>query len=223
MNTLLSIATSSVGKKFVMGLTGLCLCVYLVVHIGGNLLLFKQDGGTAFDTYAEILPSLWFIIVIEYLLFAIFILHIFMGTLLWFYNKRSRPQNYLANEKGENSTWTSRSMFLTGSIIFIFLVVHMNQFWAPSRFSNEEHFSMYQTVTAVFSSPTYVLFYVIAMGLLAFHLRHGFQSAFQTFGLRNQKYVPIIEAVAVIFWLVIPAGFAAMPIYFFYITCPWFQ
>jgi len=213
MDTLVKIYRSSIGKKLVVGLTGLCLCVYLVVHVGGNLLLFKQDGGAAFNTYAEVLPSLPIIVIIEYILFAIFIAHIFTGTFVWIQNKRARPQKYEENKARENSSLASRTMFVTGSVVFIFLIIHMRSFWFPSRFM-ADHPAMYTMVKTAFSSPVYGGFYVVAMMLLGFHLRHGFQSALQTFGLKNLKYTPLIELAGALFWLVIPALFAAMPIYF---------
>jgi succinate dehydrogenase / fumarate reductase cytochrome b subunit len=223
MGILTGLYRSSIGKKFIAGLTGICLCIYLIVHLGGNLLLFKCDGGAAFNQYAELLPSLLIIRIIEWVLFAIFVLHIFTGTYLWVLNKRARPEKYLVTEPAASSSLFSRTMFLSGSIVFIFLVVHMRQFWAPSRFFPEENPSMYALVTAAFSSPVYSFFYVVAMVLLAFHLRHGFQSAFQTFGLRNHKYTPLIDWIGVVFWLLIPAGFAAMPVYLFFRSCPWFH
>jgi succinate dehydrogenase / fumarate reductase cytochrome b subunit len=91
----------------------------------------------------------------------------------------------------------------------------MRMFWFTSRFQAGEHFSMYQLVKTSFANPYYTFFYVFAMILLGFHLRHGFQSAFQTFGIKHQKWAPLIELVGVIFWLLIPIGFASMPIYFF--------
>src|SRR5690242_3512343 len=206
---------SSLGRKFVTGLTGLCLCIYLVVHVGGNLLLFKADGGAAFDQYAEILPSLMIIRIVEWILFAIFALHIVMGTWLWFQNRGARPERYNVKSPGSTSTLTSRTMFVTGSIVFIFLVIHMKSFWFTSRFEAGEHFSMYAAVREAFASPVYAGFYVVAMALLAFHLRHGFQSAFQTFGLKTARFAPLIEAVGIIFWLLIPLAFAAMPVFFF--------
>ncbi len=214
---------SSIGKKFIAGLTGLFLCIYLIVHLAGNLLLFKSDGGEAFNKYAELLPSLLIINIIEWVLFAIFLLHIITGTYLWVLNRRARPVKYLVTEPAASSSLFSRTMFLSGSIVFIFLVVHMKSFWYPSRFSAGEHVSMYALVTDAFSSPFYSFFYVVAMVLLAFHLRHGFQSAFQTFGLRNIKYAPLINWVGFLFWFVIPATFAAMPVWLFYQSCPWFQ
>jgi succinate dehydrogenase / fumarate reductase cytochrome b subunit len=221
MGTLIGLYRSSIGRKLIAGLTGLCLCVYLIVHAGGNLLLFKNDGGAAFDTYAEILPSLLVIAVVEYVLYAIFILHIVTGTYLWIQNRKARPEKYLKNDPSGSSSVYSRTMFLTGSIVFIFLVIHMKSFWFPSRFSHHENFSMYALVTDAFSSPVYSLFYVGAMVLVAFHLRHGFQSACQTFGLRNLKYAPLIQWAGALFWLVIPALFAAMPVVLFFRTCHW--
>lgn len=215
MNFLIELYTSTVGKKFLMALTGLFLCTYLVVHLGGNLLLFKQDGGAAFNAYAEILPNLLIIRIIEIVLFLVFLGHIFTGTILWIRNKQARPIRYEVLKANENSSLTSRTMFLTGSIVFIFLVVHMRTFWVPARFQHAEGFSMYDVVKNAFQNPWYDLFYLIALGLLAFHLHHGFQSAFQTFGIKHKKYATLIEAVAVIFWLLIPIGFASMPIYFY--------
>jgi succinate dehydrogenase / fumarate reductase cytochrome b subunit len=213
MSILIALYQSSVGKKILMAATGILLCVYLIVHLGGNLLLFKQDGGAAFNTYAEILPSLLIIRVIEWLLFAVFAAHIFLGTLLWLKNRRARPRGYRINRANANSAPVSRIMFVSGSIVFFFLVVHLRQFWAPARFG-AEHVSMYTLVRAALTDPAYGTLYLIAMGLLSFHLWHGFQSALQTFGLRNAKYRSLIDLVGALFWLVIPLGFAAMPVYF---------
>ena len=214
MGIITKIYQSSIGKKIVMSLTGLFLCIYLVVHLAGNLLLLKQDGGAAFDAYAEFLPSLLIIKIIEYVLFAVFIGHIVTSTILWIKNKRARPQQYEMNKPQENSSFFSRTTFFSGSIVFIFLVVHMRTFWVASRFQHDEYPSMYAVAKTAFASPAYSLFYVAAIILLAFHLRHGFQSAFQTLGIKHQRYARLIELVGVIFWLIIPIGFAYIPIYF---------
>jgi len=213
MSFLSGLFHSSVGKKILMGATGLMLCIYLVVHLAGNLLLFKGDGGEAFNMYAELLPSLTVIRIIEYLLFGIFIAHIVLGTIFWAYNRGKRPRKYEVNKSSENSSFFSRTMFVTGSIVFIFLVVHMSQFWGPSRFGQGE-VTMFALVKNAFTNPVYAFFYVVAMVLLAFHLRHGFESALQTFGITNRKYESLLRIFGVIFWLFIPMVFAAMPIYF---------
>ena len=215
MGFLANFYRSSIGKKILMGLTGVFLCLYLIVHLGGNLLLLRQDGGAAFDTYAEILPGLLIIRIIEIFLFAVFIGHIASGTYLWIANRRARGGvRYEVNKPQENSSLFSRTMFLTGSIVFIFLVVHMKDFWVTSRFYHEENPSMYAVAAREFSNPLYSSFYIVAIVLLAFHLRHGFQSMFQTFGLRTAKYAGLINLVGIVFWLLIPAGFAVIPIYF---------
>jgi succinate dehydrogenase / fumarate reductase cytochrome b subunit len=105
---------------------------------------------------------------------------------------------------------------LTASAAFVlfFLVIHLNSFWIPERFPIGEHISPYARVSMKLSDPVYSSFYLIALVFLVYHLKHGFQSAFQTLGLRNKKYDRLLDAAAVIFWLIIPAGFAAMPIYF---------
>lgn len=217
MNTLLNFYTSSIGKKILMALTGFLLCSFLVVHVGGNLLLFSGDGGHAFDAYAEFLPSLLVIRIVEWLFFALFLLHIFLGTILWFRNRSARPTKYEANRPKENSTLTSRIMFLTGSIVALFLVIHLTTFWVPARFGGDEPFSMFSIVKDTFSKPLHSIFYVLAVALLGFHLHHGFQSAFQTFGIKGKRYETFIEAIGVLFWFVIPLAFAAMPLYFYLI------
>jgi succinate dehydrogenase / fumarate reductase cytochrome b subunit len=214
MGLLTDVYSSSIGKKITVGLTGVLLCAFLVVHLVGNLLLFSNDGGAAFDAYAKFLPSLTIILVIEWGLFGIFLLHIVTGFIFWMRNRRARPERYEVNRRGENSDPFSRGMFLTGSIVFIFLVIHLKTFWVPARFGTGEHLSMYSIVVGAFSDPVYALFYVVAMVLLAFHLRHGFQSAMQTFGLRNRKYTGLIDLAGMIFWLLIPVCFATIPIFF---------
>src|SRR5512140_2353336 len=123
MSILLQLYRSSIGKKIVVGVTGLFLCIYLIVHAAGNIFLFKNDGGKAFNTYAEILPSLWFIRVIEIVLFAVFIGHIATGVYVWFLNRTARPVKYRVSHPQENSSFFSRTMFVTGSIVFIFIVI----------------------------------------------------------------------------------------------------
>ncbi len=214
MNRFVALYNSSIGKKLVVGCTGLLLCTYLVVHLAGNLLLFKNDGGASFDRYAEFLPSLLIIRIVEIGLFAIFVIHIVTATILWFLNRQARPQGYAVNSQRENSSLFSRTMFVSGSIVYIFLVLHMRSFWYPSRFHHELIPSMYAAVVEVFANPLYIALYVVAMVLLGFHLRHGFQSAFQTFGVKHVKYATLIEAVGTIFWFFIPLAFASIPIYF---------
>lgn len=214
MSTLASFYHSSVGKKFIVGCTGLFLCTFLIVHLYINLFLFKQDGGETFNVYAEFMATNPVVRTLEIVLFAGFFGHILTSSILWYKSKLARPEKYLVTHPLESSTFSSRITFLTGSIIFIFLVIHMRTFWVASRFYAAENPSMYALVSSAFKSPIYDAFYFIALFLLGFHLRHGFQSAFQTFGLRGKRYEGLIELIGVIFWLVVPVAFAAMPLFF---------
>ena len=132
--------------------------------------------------------------VIEVVLLAVFILHIFNGVRLWIENKRARGVTYKVNGSSENSTVFSRTMFVTGSIIFIFLVTHLGTFfWRfnvhdPIGFATTHQY--YDIVVYFFNMWWYSVLYVIAMILLGYHLNHGFQSAFQTFGWNHNRYFP---------------------------------
>jgi succinate dehydrogenase / fumarate reductase cytochrome b subunit len=213
MGKIASFYTSSVGRKLLVGLTGLFLCSFLVVHLYVNLFLFKQDSGQAYDVYSEFLSTYPLIRPLEWVLFAGFLIHAFIGGWLWITNRSARPRRYEVNRASDNSTLSSRVAFWTGAFIFLFLVIHINTFFVTSRFKDTGK-TLYEIVVEAFKNPVYDAFYVIAMGFLAYHLKHGFQSAFQTFGLRNKKYHRLIDIVAVIFWLLIPIGFAIMPLYF---------
>lgn len=203
---------SSVGQKLLVALTGLFLCAFLSVHLSGNLLLFRNDGGAAFDSYSEFMSTNMVIRTLEIVLIAGFLGHILFGVRVWLAGRRARPQGYAMNRPGETSTFASRWAFWTGSVVFVFLVVHMSSSWVPARFE-AGGISMYTLVKTAFESPGYDSFYVVALFLLGFHLHHGFQSAFQTFGLRPGWQRPI-DYLAMIFWLLIPMGFAAMPLFF---------
>lgn len=216
MNRATSFLTSSVGRKLLVALTGFFLCSFLIVHLYVNLFLFKQDAGTTFDVYSEFLATYPLIRPLEWILFAGFLLHAFIGVWLWITNRRARPQGYKVNKQSENSTLSSRLAFITGSFVFIFLVVHINTFFITSRFRGTGR-TMYEIVREAFKNPVYDAFYIVAIIFLASHLKHGFQSAFQTLGLRNKKYERLIDIVAVIFWLLIPLGFVAMPLYFLWV------
>jgi succinate dehydrogenase / fumarate reductase cytochrome b subunit len=206
--------SSSVGEKFLVGLTGLFLCSFLVVHFSGNMLLFLNDGGESYNRFSEFMSTNVAIRTLEIVLFAGFLIHIIWAVRVWLHNRRSRPERYVVSRASENSTLASRIGFVTGSIILVFLVVHLKSFWLPTRFpGGGVPLSEYEMVKTAFTSPIYDAFYVAAMVLLAYHLRQGFQSAFQTFGLRPY-WLRQFDLIAIIFWLIIPAGFAAMPLYF---------
>jgi len=208
---------SSIGKKIMMAVTGSFLLIFLIVHLVGNITLFFGPG--AFNTYVLTLDIIKPLIrVIEVVLLGAFVLHIFNGLKLWLENKRARGVTYKVNGSSENSTIFSRTMAITGSIILIFLVSHLTTFFW--RFNVHDpmglatHHQYYDVVVYFFNMWWYVVLYVIAMIFLGYHLNHGFQSAFQTFGWNHNRYFPVIKKLGTIYAIIMALGFASMPIYF---------
>ena len=214
MKKILAFFSTSVGRKLLMGLSGLFLCSFLVVHLYINLFVLKSDTGQTFDVYAEFMSTYPLMRPLEIVLFAGFLLHMILGIWLWYANRKVRPQGYAVNRASDTSALSSRIMWITGGFVLVFLVLHVNAFFVRSRFFPHDQ-TMYDIIRDAFQSPTTVVFYLVALVFLAYHLRHGWQSSFQTFGLLNGKYKGLIEAIGVVFWLVIPAGFALIPIVVF--------
>ncbi len=143
MNWLTSFLQSSIGRKLLMALTGLFLCAFLLVHLIGNLQLFKHDHGLAFNTYAVFMTTNPIIKFTSYGLYATIIFHAFWGLYLVYLNKKARPQTYAMVDGKANSSWASRSMGLLGTIILAFIVTHMADFWAEYKFG-EIPYAQYQ-------------------------------------------------------------------------------
>ena len=296
---------SSLAKKYWMALTGLFLCLFLVGHLLGNLQLFipGEDGKRAFNEYAYFMQHNPFIKVLSYLTYLSIIFHAIDGYLLAVQNKKARPVGYAANKPGANSSSASRNMAVLGTVILVFIVTHMANFWAKMHFADMPLHSMTKAVEVpvgqdpmtgeVIKKPleityylttkgeykeqkymdpasgqaqeifdikdetffvdknsglkigegykdlhslTYAFFgqdrskegypankyaliaviaYTISMLVLAFHLSHGFASAFQSLGMRHPAYTKLIRGLGQAFSIVIPLAFAAIPIYIF--------
>jgi len=208
---------SSVGKKIVMALTGLFIILFLVEHLAGNLLLLLNDNGKIFEEYSAFMASSLNIPVriVEIGLFFFIIYHIVNGVRLWWGNRVARGFSYKVNDPSENSTFFSRFMIWGGTIVFIFLVIHLRTFFFPYRLGNPSN-TMYEGAVEAFSNPYYSIFYIIALIFLAFHLVHGFQSAFQSLGIRYNKYTAIIKNFGIVFSILLCAGFALIPLYFLF-------
>ncbi len=206
---------SSVGKKLIMAVTGLFLYIYLIIHLVANLFLLAPDDGLSFNAYADFMSSNANIPVriIEIILFLAFLYHIINGIRLWFINRAARGITYKVNSPSENSTFFSRFMIHSGIIVFIFLVIHLQTFFLAHKFGHPQE-TMYESAVIAFSNVYYSLFYILAMILLAFHLVHGFQSAFQSLGLRHTKYTSFIKGFGVVFSILLCIAFAIIPLYF---------
>jgi succinate dehydrogenase / fumarate reductase cytochrome b subunit len=213
-----------------MSLTGLFLCTFLVVHLVGNLQLFKHDQGAAFNAYSHFMGTNPIIRTIEWGLVLGFVFHIYEAYVLAARNKAARGHGYAQWKAEQNSEWTSRNMALLGTIILIFLIVHLYNFFWRARFAGDlpkiggadpltrDYDNLYLAVVSSFQIWWYVALYVAAQISLGYHLWHGFRSGFQTLGLNHRKYMPVIKYAGYVFSVVVSAGFASMPLYFFFFT-----
>lgn len=208
----------SIGKKILMSLSGLFLFVFLVEHLIGNLLLLKGDEGAAFIEYSHNMVHNILIRAIEVVLFLAILVHVIDGIMISLKNKKSRPVGYAANKPSGNSKWNSRNMIWTGLFILVFLVIHLSAFFWPYRITGlEENVTIFDLAVHKFQQPVFTIFYIVAFILLGFHLQHGFYSAFQTLGLRNSKYYPLIMGAGWFFTVVLTIGFTIIPLYFLFI------
>jgi succinate dehydrogenase / fumarate reductase cytochrome b subunit len=206
---------TSVGRKLLMALTGLFLILFLFEHLYGNILLYKLDGGQAFNQYTEDMTSNLLIRIVEYVLLFAVIAHVLDALYLTQQNRKARPVGYAVSHPSENSTWFSRNMGLTGTLILFFLVVHLRTFFFPHRFGHPEN-SMAYDVAYAFQSNWYAALYLVSMVLLGAHLNHGFQSAFQTLGVNNMKYRSTIKGAGTMVALLFMIGFASFPLIFYF-------
>jgi succinate dehydrogenase / fumarate reductase, cytochrome b subunit len=205
---------SSIGKKVLMGLTGLFLVSFLVVHVGINSLIFLNDGGETFNAGAHFMSHNPVIRVLEIGLFLGLIGHVVQALVLTLENKKARPVGYAKIDGGANSSWYSRSMGILGSLLLLFLVVHLANFWVPTKvavFSHQEH-NTFENMKTTFSQWYLVALYLVGVISLCYHLLHGFQSAFQSLGLNHKKYTPMIKSVGIWFSIIVCLLFASMPI-----------
>ncbi|MEN8191551.1 MAG: succinate dehydrogenase cytochrome b subunit [Bacteroidota bacterium] len=206
--------SSSIGKKFIMAVTGLSLILFLTVHLINNLFLYAGKDG--FNTLVGSLDAVKPLVrVAEVILLLFFLFHIYNGIKLWWENKKANPEKYAINASKENSTFYSRTMPYTGAIVLVFLVTHLSTLWVQFNFEMGGTHEYYDVIETLFSDISLVVIYVVTMLVLGFHLNHGFQSAFQTFGWHHKKYTPLVEKIGTLISLIYAVGFSSIPIYFY--------
>lgn len=213
-NTTPNFLTSSIGKKFLMGLTGLFLILFLIVHVSVNACIYFNDGGETFNMAAGFMAHNIIIRIVEVGLFLFIVLHIIQALILTLQNNKARPQKYAVQISTVSSKWYSRSMGLLGTLLLMFLIVHLAHFWVPTKvavFTGEEH-NTFENLKVVFSQWYFVALYLFGLGSLFYHLLHGFQSAFQTLGLNHKNYTPFIKSFGFWYSVIITLIFASMPI-----------
>lgn len=265
-----AILKSSIAKKYWMAFTGLFLCVFLLGHLAGNLQLIFSDA-LHFNQYALFMTTNPAVKILSYVTYISILFHAIDGIVLTIQNKKARPVAY-AKTDGSSSSFSSRNMAVLGTIILVFIVTHMVNFWAVMHFDKnmplqtisigvqgqeqeyylttdggylpkaqveqkmikienrteffdaaanvkikEGYKDLHKITVAFFKDPKTgliaTILYVLAMFTLAFHLLHGFQSAFQSIGLNSPKYTPTIKKAGVLFSIIVPLLFAIIPIY----------
>jgi succinate dehydrogenase / fumarate reductase cytochrome b subunit len=224
--------TSAVGRKIVMALTGIFLILFLVVHVGLNACIFAdlsflnpEDNGEMFNKAAHFMGSTIVTRILEAVLFIGFIIHIIQGWVVEAKNRARRGQGYEVNLGSRGSTWMSRSMAILGTLIFMFLVLHISKFWWSSRVTHDlqpaeygngvEVHDLYLRMYEVFQSPVIVIIYILSVLFLGFHLWHGFHSAFRSMGVHNKKYLSLLKGLGYGFTVIVCLLFALMPISMF--------
>ena len=211
-----------------MALTGLFLISFLIVHVGLNSTIFNDlpffnpdDNGSMFNRAAYYMGNALVIRIMEIGLFAGIILHIVQGYIVEVKNRSKRKQGYKVSLGNRGSTWMSRSMAILGTLIFFYLIVHVSQFWIPSRITHEvpqetyngkEMHNMFLLMYNTFQNVWVVILYLAGVASLAFHLFHGFHSAFRSMGVHNKKYLAMLKVLGYGFTVIVSILFAFMPI-----------
>ena len=222
MTLLSGFFNSSIARKFWMAITGLFLITFLMVHLGVNLVMFA--GKDAFNTATHFMATNPVIQVMQYVLAAGFLANIIGGIKLTIQNKKARPIKYAYENASANSSWESRNMIITGVLVLVFLILHMRNFFYEMKFAHSVDTYMldglmvhndYALVSGLFTIWYYVVIYVLAFIALGLHLNHGFQSAFQSAGWKNNNWKGIMSTVGTAFSAIIAVGFSAIAIYFF--------
>jgi succinate dehydrogenase / fumarate reductase cytochrome b subunit len=219
-----NILMSSIGKKLMMSLAGLFLILFLLVHLGINLSLIFSTSREPFNKAAHFMGTNIVVRIMEAVLFGGFLLHMFYGVFLQLQNWFARPKRYKVENYAQTSFF-SKFMIHTAVVITVFLVIHLFDFYFSAKifghvpevnYDGKEYHDLGILVIEKFKSGGYVIFYIACFLFLAFHLLHGFQSAFQSLGLNHKTYTPVVRFVGWLYTLMITAGFILIPIYIYF-------
>lgn len=220
--------TASIGRKFVMSITGLFLLIFVGVHLGINLLLVFDNSGNLFNQGAHFMITNPVVKVMEPILGLGFIIHILWSFFLEYQNWRARPVKYAKRNLSGASSWASRNMLVLGALVLVFLIIHLINFFWKMKFTgdpllaeivlNGEHVeNAYALVAGAFKDSNALgIFYILGGILLGLHISHGFWSAFQTLGLNNKNWLRRWQVIGQIYAVLIAVGYAIIPLYFMF-------
>ncbi len=209
-------------RKTIIAASGLFLCIFLIVHLSANcILLLPEDMARGmYNSYSTTLRESPMIKVVAYLLYLSIILHVVYALLITIRNRKAKPEKYKVNHAGENSSWTSQNMGLIGTMILLFIVVHLANFWARIKLGIGEapgidadgNVDVYEVTYSLFQNIYYVIFYSVLMIPLGLHLHHGLKSAFKTLGFYHKKGLKTLAKVSLVYAAIMAIGFGIIPI-----------
>lgn len=211
---------SLIGRKQVVGVTGLAMCLFLLSHVTGNFLMFISP--RAYNMYGHALTSNPAIYVAEFILILTLLGHMIQATYLALKNKAARPEKYAVTAKGEKSTsLVSKLMWQQGAVVLIFIILHIKGFKYGTMYSvdydGQTVRDLFRLIVEVFQQPGFVIWYVVALIVLGMHLSHGFQSTFKTLGFNHPKYEPKLNTIGKLFAAYVTIGFIIQPLYVYFI------
>jgi len=211
MNWLVKTFTSSIGKKQVMAVTGLCFCLFITVHLMGNFTIYS--GKDSFLSYVDRLHSIESLVTFaEFGLIFFAVLHIGVGLFLFLENRRARPVSYAVKKSAGGQTIGSTTAPYTGALILVFVIVHLIKFRFVDKMSIDDFVILSKTFA---DFGFWTLFYIAGVIVVAIHVSHGFWSGFQTLGLSHPKYMPFLDRLGIVFSFIIGIGFASIPVFLF--------
>jgi succinate dehydrogenase / fumarate reductase cytochrome b subunit len=209
-------------RKTLIALTGLFLCLFLIVHLSANLILLlpPETAQGMYNEYSTFLRESPLIAVIAYLLYASILIHVIYAAVVTVQNRKSRPQRYAVNKPLENSTWASQNMGWLGVLILIFIAIHLLNFWSRIKLKIGDpvgtdpggFLDVYSVTYALFRNPYYVAFYSLLMIPLGFHLHHGLKSGFKTLGFHSKPGLKTLSGISLVYALIMAVGFAVIPV-----------
>jgi succinate dehydrogenase / fumarate reductase cytochrome b subunit len=222
-----SFLKNPVARKLITGVTGLGLALFVLIHMVGNLTYFSSDPD-AYNKYSHTLASFGpLLYAVEIGLVVFFLFHAWLGLSIWLQKRRARPVDYDTYRSAggpSRQTFSSRSMIVTGIIIFIFAVIHVTSFkYGPGMdagytvlVDGERIRDIKRLMEERFQSPVYAFGYVGVMILLAFHLRHGIWSALQSLGAVSPRLTPVVYTMGAVLGGLIAVGFFVLPLYIYF-------
>ncbi|MGD1892957.1 MAG: succinate dehydrogenase cytochrome b subunit [Cyclobacteriaceae bacterium] len=215
-------STTTLLRKNLMALPGLFLIIFLIVHLAGNfqLLLPEEQAEIQFNLYSKFMTGNPLIKIISYALYASIIAHAIVSLIITIKNRKATGGRYAYDKRSTSSQWFSRNMGVLGTVILVFLIIHMRDFWYEYKFGSlpldaEGNKDLFTIVVNAFGQWWYVLLYTVSMIALGFHLLHGFTSAFKTLGLFPPRFSSIIYYGGIGLSLILTAGFVIIPLLVF--------